>query len=217
MKKLQIILVSALAIFSTQSLAALISVGPYQIDTDATATSANFYGTVFENTPGAIIGAQENTYIKGTTADAGVTLGFGNTSLSNQNGNDLALFFLTANNTVSLDINGTNNSYTSSQLFVNPADPFVDIGEKYLVTEVLLPSGSLGIFDLSVIFVDLEDFGIGLNQELDSISVNIGNSASFMTIAAGLNGPVTPVPVPAAFFLFLSGLTGLGLISRRKK
>ena len=218
MKKLQLILVSALAAFSSQSFAAPISIGPYQIDTDATATSASFYGSVFENTSNAIIGAQENTYIKGTSTDAGVTLGFENTSLSNQDGNDLALFFLTANNNVSLDINGINNSYSSSQLFVNPADPFVDIGEKYLVTDVLLPNGSLGFFDLSVVFVDLNDFGIGLNQSLDSISVNIGNSASYMTIAAGLHAPVTvtAIPVPAAIYLFLSGITGLGLISRRK-
>lgn len=216
MSKIQSIFASALILMSGQTLAASISIGPYVMETDAAATSATFTGSVFENVSDAIIDGTIDTYIKGTSGDAAVDLGFENIALSNQVGDDLALFFITAQNSVSLDINGTNLSYTSSQLFVNPADPFIDIGEKYLVENVLLTDGSTGIFDLSVIFVDLNDFGIGLDQSIANISIDIGNGDSFMTYAVGLNDSVV-VPLPAAFFLFLSGLTSLGLIGRRRK
>jgi hypothetical protein len=215
MNKIKSILASALIVMSGQTLAASISIGPYLIETEAAATSAAFTGSVFENVSGAITDNLANTYIKGTSVDAAVDLNFGNIALSNQSGDDLALFFITATNNVSLDINGTNKAYTSSQLFVNPADPFVDIGEKYLVENVLLADGTLGIFDLSVIFIDLNDFGIGLEQSINNITVNIGNSTSFMTYAAGLNPPVV-VPLPGAFVLLLSGLAGLSLLRRRK-
>ncbi|MCW9047600.1 MAG: hypothetical protein OQK46_05920 [Gammaproteobacteria bacterium] len=218
MKKIKLLLVSVLTLASSHVLSATISVGPYLLETDAAATSASFTGSVFENVSGAMSDNQVNTYIKGTSVDAAVSLGFDNISLSNQDGNDLALFFLTANNTVSINLNGTTQAYNSNQLFVNPDDPFVDIGEKYLVNNVALSDGTSGFFDLSVIFVDLDTFGIGLNDSLNNITIDIGNGTSFLNYAIGLNETVvTAVPVPAAFILFLSGLTGLGLLSRRKR
>jgi len=222
MKKFKLLLISALTLASSQVLAASISVGPYLLEADAAATSASFTGSVFENVSGAISDNLVDTYIKGTSADAAVTLGFNNISLSNQDGNDLALFFLSADNTVSINLNGTTQAYNSNQLFVNPNDPFTDIGKKYLVENVALPDGTTGFFDLSVVFVDLDIFNIGLNQSLNNLTIDLGNGSSFMNYAIGLNGavtspPVTAVPVPAAFLLFLSGLTGLGLFSRRKR
>ncbi len=212
MKKLRLLL-SATAIFSAQAFAAPISIGPYGLDTDAGATSSSFTGSVFENTNGAITNSLVNTYIKGTSIDAAVFLNFENTALSNQNGNDLALFFITANNTVSVNINGINSGpITSRQLFVND-DPFVNPGpngEKYLVTDILLPNGTLGTADLSVIFLDLNDFNVNLNQSINNIQVNLGNETSLMSYAIGLNAPVL-VPLPAALYLFLSGLAGLGI------
>ena len=217
MKRIKLLLLSALTLTSSCVFAAPISVGPYLLETDAAATSASFTGTVFENVTGAITDNQANTYIKGTSADSAVSLGFDNISLSNQDGNDLALFFLTASNSISININGFTQAYTSNQLFINPDNPFIDLGEKYLVRNVALPDGTTGFFDLSVVFVDLDIFGIGLNSNLDNITIDLGNGTSFMNYAIGLNEAVTPVPVPAALILFLSGLTGLGLFSRRKR
>jgi len=220
MSKVNLLLIVTFTLLSAQAFASAISIGPYLVDSDASATSASFSGSVFENVPGAITDQAENTYIKGTSDDAAVALGFENIALSNQSGNDLALFFITDTNTsspVSLDINGINQSYTSSQLFVNPADPFVDIGEKYMVNNVQLSDGTLGIYDLSVIFIDLNEFGIGLEQSINSVSVNLGNSTSFMTYAVGLNAPVTTIPLPAPLILFLSGLTGLGFFSHIRR
>lgn len=216
MKRVKLLLISALTLVTSHALAAPISVGPYLLETDAAATSASFTGAVFENVTGAMSDNQVNTYIKGTSVDAAVSLGFDNISLSNQDGNDLALFFLTANNTISINLNGITQSYISNQLFINPNDPFIDLGEKYLVNNVPLANGSVGFFDLSVVFVDLDVFGVGLDRNLNNITIDIGNGTSFMNYAIGLNEAVTPVPVPAALILFLSGLTGLGLISRRK-
>ena len=158
------------------------------------------------------------TYIKGESDNAAVSLSFDNISLSNQTGDDLALFFITSSNTVSLDINGvTSGPLFSSQLFVNPDDPFTDIGEKYLITDILLPGGDLGIADLSVIFIDLNDFDIGLNQSIRNIDIGLGLNTSLMTYAIGLNPAIpTAVPIPAPLFLLISGLTALGFFRRRK-
>lgn len=216
MKKLQLTLISVFTLLSSPAFAALVSVGPYVFDDNASATSATFSGSVFENVSGAITDNLANTYIKGTSEDAGVALGFGNTSLSNQAGNDLALFFITASNTVTLNLNGQSNTLTSSQLFVNAADPFTDIGEKYIVTNILLPNGSFGTADLSVIFVDLNDYGIGINESLTNIDILLGNNTSLMTYAIGMHSQVSAVPLPAAAWLFITGLSALGFISRRK-
>ncbi|VAW59261.1 hypothetical protein MNBD_GAMMA11-2627 [hydrothermal vent metagenome] len=216
MTKINKSLITALVLFSSPLFATTtISVGPYALEADAAASSAVFSGSVFENVAGAITDTLATTYIKGTSNDAAVSLGFDNIALSNQAGDDLALFFITTSNTITLDINGvTSGPLTSAQLFVNTENPFIDNGLKYLVQNIPLSDGTLGTADLSVIFIDLNDFGLSLNQSISNINVNIGNNASLMNMAIGLN---TPVPLPAPVLLLLSGLAGLGIIGRRKK
>ena len=217
MKKIQLIFISFFSLLASTAFAAPVSIGPYLFNDDARATSATFSGSVFENVSGSISDNLVNTYIKGTSADAGVSLNFDNTALSNQAGDDLALFFITANNTVTLNIGDESNSLTSSQLFVNPADPFTDINDgKYMVEDVLTAAGTLGTYDLSVIFIDLDNYGIGLNESLNNIDLLLGNSQSYMTYAVGMHGTVSAVPVPAAVWLFITGLGALGVVSRRR-
>jgi len=217
MKKLQLIFISFFSLLTSTVFAAPISIGPYLFNDDARATSAIFSGSVFENVSGAASDNLIDTYIKGTSTDASVSLSFGNTSLSNQAGDDLALFFITANNTVTLNIGEHSNTLSSSQLFHNPADPFTDIGDgKYMVENVLTAAGTFGIYDLSVIFVDLDAYGIGLNESLDNIDLLLGNSQSYMTYAVGMHDQVSAVPLPAAAWLFMTGLGALGLVSRRR-
>jgi len=213
MKKLHITLISFLSLLSSTAFSAQISIGPYLFNDDARATSASFTGSVFENVSGAISDNLANTYIKGTSENAGVSLTFGNTALSNQAGDDLALFFIAPSN-----ITLNNDSLTSSQLFVNSADPFTEIvgGNKYMVENVLTTNG-LQDYDLSVIFIDLDNYGIGLNESLDNIDLLLGNSQSYMTYAVGMHGPVSAVPLPAAVWLFITGLLSLGFVSRRKR
>lgn len=209
-------LLTALTLFAGQVYSAPISIGPYALDSDAGATGASFTGSVQENITGAITDNAINTYIKGDSADAAATLTFDNIALSNQSGDDLALFFLFADNTINLDINGfTSSALNSSQLFVNPVDPFVDIGEKYIVTDILLPNGNLATADLSVIFVDLDDYGVSLNQSITEINVGLGLNAPLMTYAIGLHDAVV-VPLPPAFLLLLSGLAVLRYFPKNK-
>ena len=216
MNRFTFALLTSLALFSGQAYSAPISIGPFALDSDAGATSAIFTGTVQENVTNAKTDGAINTYIKGDSSDASATLFFENTALSNQSGNDLALFFLFADNTITLDINGfTAPPLNSSQLFVNPVDPFVDIGEKYVVTDILLLNGNLATADLSVIFVDLDDYGLSLNQSITEINVGLGINAPLMTYAIGLHDTVV-VPLPASVFLFFSGVACMGVFRRKK-
>jgi len=218
MKSVQSLFIIILSLFSLAIYAAPISIGPYALDTDAGATSSSFTGSVFENTDGAITDSLVNTYIKGDSADASVALTFDNIALSNQTGNDLALFFLFADNTVTLDINGVSSeALNSSQLFVNPDDPFTDsLNQKYLVKDILLPDGSLGIADLAVLFVDLDNFAVDLNQSITNINIGLGINSPLLTYAIGLHPAPTAVPLPVPLILLATGLTMLAAFAKRK-
>lgn len=230
MNQLKLILISLLFVIATPAFAAPISFGPFKVDTDYAATNViSISDSTFASIPSAItdVGANsERTYINGTSDDAAVTLGFGNIPLLNLAGDDLVLYFLTASPTeaeIDLSINGINKTnLTSRQLFINNADPFTPGANElqYAIDQVPLPGGGEGIFDLSAILVDLDEYNVSLNQTISEITVGLGDRDAFLLYATGNNAPlalttpVAPVPVPAALILFLSGLTGLGLFNR---
>jgi len=230
MNRLKLILLPALMAISAPVFASPISFGPFALDTDYAATTLIASADIFENKPDAIIdigNGSENTYVRGISDDAFVTLGFNNVPLINRDGDDLVLYFLKPDdftNKISLNINNvTKTELTARQLFINPDNPFVPAtsgpheNEKFSVDKVLLRDGvTTGRFDLSAILIDLGDFGISNDQTTDEITVKLGNRAAFLINATGKNAP-TPVPVPAAFILFLSGLTGLGLFNRNRQ
>jgi len=215
MNRLKLLLLPALLALSAPAFASPVSFGPFALDTDYAATTLISSLDIFENRPGAItdIGpGSENTYVNGETEDAFVKLGFNNVPLINRDGDDLILYFLTDGfvNKVSLDINDvTETGLTARQLFI-------DASTKFSVDDVLLKDGvTLGRFDLSAILVDLDNFNVDPDKTVDEITVQLGERDAFLLYATGNNAP-TPVPVPAALILFLSGLTGLGVLGRKR-
>ena len=141
--------------------------------------------------------------INGTTA-ANLTLEFQET-VTNQTGDDIAFYFMGGSQEINtMSICFTDNC-TPTQLF--NADFINDLGVSF---------GGVN-YALSVVTFDLSEFGFADNQSLNNFSIDlIAGGYNRLASIDNLNS-VSAVPVPAAFLLFLSGLTGLGLISRRKR
>jgi len=140
----------------------------------------------------------QNTYVLSLDPAASVQLGFSSTNVYNGAGNDLALFFVGLNSQFSMSLGGVSNSYTT-----------IDTG--YNVTD------SFGTYALTVALVDLDDFGLAANSSLGNFDVLLGDAGHpALSMVAGFNTGVAPVPLPAPLLLLLSGLAWLGMMGRRK-
>jgi hypothetical protein len=197
---LKIVLFAALSFaFTAVTHAAPISVGSILLDSDNFATSAS----LSSSTTGTSANITDNllsTYVRGSDTSSSVTLSF-NSNISNGNGADLALFFIDVAN-FSLSIGSQTVNYSSTQLYDPNNKAFgVNIGGN--------------VFSLTAAQIDLNDFGFTSADILGDITVNLGSRQTILSLASGIN--VSPVPLPGAFFLFLSGLAGFGLLSRRKR
>lgn len=107
------------------------------------------------------------------------------------------------------DLSGVTGVHTDS-LVVNPASPYV------------LPSDSSGIFSATT---TLDLTGLGITEAFLTFNNNLATTSEAGTTALiqkkVVNGPsivvsVDPIPVPAAVWLFGSGLLGLIGVARRK-
>ena len=204
-----------LATASFQDNAALVSRTSYVFDDAGFVTSLDsFIGNVSSSTgtAAAITDDSLATWIYSPDGTGNVNLSFG-TEVFNGTGSDLALFFLhgsdtgylspTTSSTVNLTINGYSSTASSSLVYLN-ANEFYG---------VITPVGTFGI---SVALIEFSDFGLNLDDSITSFSVGLNNS--YLSLAGGfhLEPSTTVVPLPAPILLFLSGLTALGLIRRRK-
>ncbi|MCW8935884.1 MAG: VPLPA-CTERM sorting domain-containing protein [Gammaproteobacteria bacterium] len=148
------------------------------------------------------------TYLFGSsnngTTTANLTLSFQN-AVSNQAGDDISFYFMGG----SQEINSMAICFTDN---CNPTQIF----NASFIDNLAVSFGGVN-YALSVISIDLSTFGFANNQSLNNFSIDLlAGGYNRLASIDSINSP-SPIPLPPAFFLFLSGLAGLGLVYRRKK
>jgi len=174
--------------------------------------------TSYTTTPAALTDTDATTYAS-TYPQTGydnvtIDLGFSQTQIKNGVGADIALFFLSeqSTNTVSVTIGGVSSTNPNPLSFGNVYDTDGNL-------QVALGLGPPSVY-FSVVEIDLADYGFVDGAVMnDPLSLNLiqndSNIAVSLSMAGSLNSMV--VPVPAAVWLFGSGLLGLVGVARRKK
>jgi len=173
------------------------------------------------NTPSELTDTNAYSFLASESTVANqlsVELGFSNASIANGDGADIALFFLwdQSNSNTTVSINGTTQSLTYSNVFD-------DAGIQQTAKNIAWNGSVYSDVQLMVATIDLLDFEYALDDTLASsvlleLSSTDSNPAA-LSMVAGLNTalPPSPVPVPAAAWLFITGLLSLGFVSRRKR
>lgn len=209
MKKLLTLGITLLATFTNFADASVINV--LSSDGVFAGNSASDYSTVTALSTSQIASNLSDddaaTYLFGSsngTTSAYLNLSFQDT-VTNQAGDDIAFYFMGGSQEINtMSICFTDNC-TPTQLF--NADFVNDLGVSF---------GGV-TYALSVVTLDLSAFGFVDNQTLNDFSIDlIAGGYNRLASIDNLNN-VSAIPIPAAFFLFLSGLTSLGLVIRRKK
>lgn len=209
MKQLVTTLLILAALLAKQSFAAPVSVASFVFDDSAFAgTLVSTSGSVSSSNSSAtaITDIDATTFVYSTVGGS-INLGFSNATIYNNDGADLALFFLGNESTVTVSIPGNATaaqSYSSNYLYAGNGDQYaVDIDGSY--------------YGLSAALIDVSDFGMDINDVITNININLGVN-NYLAIAAGFNiePQATVVPLPAPLVLLLSGLGLLGTIGRKK-
>ncbi len=132
-----------------------------------------------------------------------ISLGF-DSAVADQTGTDLSFFFVGGgtSNAIELSIGGTSIGYNASEVL------YTDASQDFIYTAVT----DVGEFALSAIFVDMSDFGV---TSVTDMSLTLGKG-NYLSLVAANPAPVSPVPVPAAVWLFATGLLAMAGVARRK-
>lgn len=215
--------IGAVAFVALSGTASAVTVGTYSftnadLANSAVLTSGQVWDSTtntYTTTPAALIDADATTYTS-TYPSTGydnvtIDLGFGQ-AITNGTGADIALFFLSeqSTNEVNVTIGGVSN--TNPLSFGN----VYDAGGNLQVAVGLTPSPVY----FSVIEINLDDYGLAAGDAMSvPLSVNLIQNDSNIAVSLSMVGSLnsTVVPVPAAVWLFGSGLIGLvGVVRRRK-
>lgn len=214
--------ISAISLPSYAALIAGVEVADYA-DTYL-GSSGSFYNwdPAFDGqSPGpTLTDGNAGSYVYSYDTTAYIDLSFSNTSIYNGAGNDLAIFFAgsgTHSGSLSLlDDNGSviSDSSIDFSVYIDPnLDPndSTTWGDDW--TGYNFPADGSPIL---VSYIDLDLLGLSDQTLLNKFRLEIGGGSAAPTLLAGIN-TMTPVPVPAAIWLFLSGLSVLGFVRRKQK
>ena len=145
---------------------------------------------------GAATDQSADTFITALTTPSTLGLGFASGTLVNGTSNDLVLFGLgTTTESFDLTIGSTTNTLNT-------------VNTGFTTT---------GGFQLNAIAVNLDAYGIAANAGVTDILLTFTDTTSEFALAGALNPPPAVVPVPAAVWLFGSGLLGFAGVARRRK
>jgi len=123
----------------------------------------------------------------------------------NQAGNDIAFYF----------VGGTTELNSMRICFSSNCVPTGNYDAGFIDSLAVSIDGTN--YALSAVVLDLSDFGFADNQLLGDFSIDlIAGGYNRLASIDSLNN-VSAVPLPAAAWLFITGLGALGLISRRRK
>ena len=194
-KTITFLAAAVLALSSFQA-GAVTVIGGFSFDDNAFAdalTGANggFSGNATLST--AVTDIDPDTYVYGNTTGAYIELAFTDNNLVNGGGADLVLFEIGDADTIGLTIGGTTINYTP----------------------VSTGSSTTSGFTLNAAAIDLGDFGIAAGALVNNFRLEMYQNGPDFSLAGALNTAV--VPVPAAVWLFGSGLLGLAGVARRSK
>lgn len=148
------------------------------------------------------------TYLFGSsnnnTTSAQLNLQFAN-DVYNQAGNDLAFYF----------VGGTTELNSMRICFSSNCVPTESYDAGFITSLAVTIDGTN--YALSAVVLDLSDFGFSDNALLGDFSIDlIAGGYNRLASIDSLNS-VNAVPLPAAVWLFITGLGALGLISRRRR
>jgi len=219
MKKILLTITALLSSYAASVHA--VSIGPYILDDSATASSITAVSNIAStNGAEALTDLSETTFMTRyelSQSNASVSLGFDSSLFNSAAGDDLAFYFIRAadeptTSVFDLRINGITNNYAAStRSYVDPDDGFT---KNYRVD---FEGGSA---EMLIATIDLGDFGIFGSDSINALTVSDIDFTDRLALVGGFNlvaDTPSPVPVPAAAWLFITGLLSLGFVSRRRK